>query len=97
MLENLEIFIHISLKTKGKWVTVCEMRGKWRGKWGEKWGENFYIPPGEIVKGYAWEIIEIHPKSLRGCSGEMAKTPFTLLRGMSEEIINCPCPYLRNY
>ena len=56
-----------------------------------------YIPPGEIVKGYAWEIIEIHPKSLRGCRGEMAKTPFTLMRGMSEEIINCPHPYLRNY
>ena len=41
----------------------------------EKWGEKFYIPPGEIVKGYAWEIIETHPKSLRGCPGEMAKLP----------------------
>ena len=60
-------------------------------------GENSYIPPGEIVKGYAREIIEIHPKSLGGCPGEMAKTPFTLMRGMSGETTNCSCPYLRNY
>ena len=60
-------------------------------------GGEFLHPSGEIVKGYAGEIIEIHPKSLRECPGEMAKTPFTLMRGMSGEIISCPCPYLRNY